>query len=119
DDGLEERRERAAGREGRADVEGPAEGERLPAGRHDTQRIRWRERRERAGDNARLLQILDGIGEYARRDDDEEAARPGEEGGQVQAHGAASEEPAHYGGDQQADDRARERERGAAERLHH
>ncbi len=63
-----------------------------------------------AGENCRLLEVVDPVGEHSRGDDDEHHSRPLEEGAKVDAQGAAVDDPPER-------ERARETEGGARDRC--
>ena len=63
-----------------------------------------------AGQDAGLLQVVDAVGEHAGGDEDQEAAGPGEEPGQVDPDRAAVEQVAEHDGGGEA-------EAGAEQRL--
>ena len=62
-----------------------------------------------AGQEARLLEVTDAVGDDAGGHDDEEVAGHGEEDAQVDAHRALVDEDAQHNGQDEARDDARRR----------
>ncbi len=120
DRALQQRGERTVRWDGVADLEGPTERE---AGQPDSDGAGHRIDRRRCGEwprqDARLLEVVDAVGEDTCGDDDQADARDREEHTEVDANHAAVDDEPEHDGDQQAGQRAGEGIRSTAERANH